>query len=305
MSIGYVSIILSKPDIKMRSCILKNASREHLTMLIQHNIKTLDKMLDFNLENNIYLFRISSGFIPFASHPINKIRWWQKYSKQLLALGDKAKAYGIRLSFHPGQWTTLSSPNRTIVEKSVRDLLYHTRALDAMGLDKSSKIVLHIGGVYEGKTPTIERFIKNYSKLPQNIKERLVIENDDLHYTFRDVLYISKLTGIPVIFDYLHHLLNKDKEEDLSKILRRVRKTWKKKDGIQKIHYSQQAQGKHAGSHSLTIAVPEFLEFYKRLPQPIDIMLEVKDKDLSALKCIAEVKKLNNQLLNIKILKNN
>lgn len=291
MSVGYVSIILSEPDIKMKSCILKNASPEHLSALIEHNITTLDQMLEFNRRHDIRLFRLSSGFIPFASHPINKLRWWQKYSKQFLALGDKAKRYKIRLSFHPGQYTTLSSPNRVIVQKSLKDLQYHARVLDAMGLDSSSKMILHIGGFYEGKKESIERFIKNYSKLPQNIKNRLVIENDDKIYTATEVLYISKRTGAPVIFDYLHHLLNHEGELDTANILQQVRKTWRKKDGVQKIHYSQQAQGKRAGSHSLSIEVPEFVEFYKTLPQPIDVMLEVKDKDLSALKCIAELEK--------------
>ena len=291
MSVGYVSIILSEPDIKMKSCILKNASPEHLSTLIEHNLSTLDQMLEFNRRHDIHLFRLSSGFIPFASHPINKLRWWQKYSKQFLALGDKAKKYKIRLSFHPGQYTTLSSPNRAIVQKSIKDLQYHARVLDAMGLDSSSKMILHIGGFYEGKKESMERFIKNYSKLPQNIKNRLVIENDDKIYTATEVLYISKRTGAPVVFDYLHHLLNHEGELDTANILQQVRKTWHKKDGVQKIHYSQQAKGKRAGSHSLSIEVPEFVEFYKTLPQPIDVMLEVKDKDLSALKCIAELEK--------------
>jgi len=291
MSIGYVSIILSEPDIKMKSCILKNASSEHLSVLIEHNLSTLDQMLEFNCKHDIRLFRLSSGFIPFASHPINKLRWWQKYSKQFLALGDKAKRYKIRLSFHPGQYTTLSSPNEEIVKKSIKDLQYHARVLDAMGLDSSSKMILHIGGGYGDKPTAMERFIKNYSKLPQNIKNRLVIENDDKIYTATEVLYISKRTGAPVIFDYLHHLLNHEGELDTANILQQVRKTWRKEDGVQKIHYSQQAKGKRAGSHSQTIEVPEFVDFYKTLPQPIDVMLEVKDKDLSALKCITELKK--------------
>lgn len=291
MSIGYVSIILSEPDIKMKSCILKNASPQHLSELIEHNLATLDKMLEFNHRHNIHLFRMSSGFIPFASHPVNRLRWWQKYSRQFLALGDKAKKYNIRLSFHPGQYTTLSSPNGDIVRKSVKDLEYHARVLDAMGLDNSSKMILHIGGSYGDKPTAMDRFIRNYNKLPQNIKNRLVIENDDKIYTAKDVLYISGRTGIPVIFDYLHHILNYDGEPDTANIIQQVRKTWHAKDGIQKIHYSQQAIGKQMGSHSITIEVPEFVEFYKTLPQPIDVMLEVKDKDLSALKCIAELEK--------------
>lgn len=102
MSIGYVSLIMSKPGLKMKSCILKNASEERLIFLIKHNIEMLNKILDFNYAHNIFLFRISSGFIPFASHPINKINWCKMFKKEFLKLGEKAKKYGIRLSMHPG-----------------------------------------------------------------------------------------------------------------------------------------------------------------------------------------------------------
>jgi UV DNA damage endonuclease len=64
-------------------------------------------------------------------------------------------------------------------------------------------------------------------------------------------------------------------------------KTWKRIDGPQKIHYSQQNPLKKIGSHSNTIRVNEFIKFYNILKdKSIDIMLEVKDKNLSAIKCI-------------------
>jgi UV DNA damage endonuclease len=291
MNIGYVSIIMSEPGLKMKSCILKNASEENLIKLIKHNLEILDKILDYNFKNKVFVFRISSGFIPFASHPINKIDWCKMFKKDFLALGKKAKKYGIRLSMHPGQYTTLSSPNKNIVKKSILDLKYQTKVLDCMGLDSKNKIILHIGGKYEDKKQSMERFIKEYNKLPQNIKKRLVIENDDRNYTVEDVLYISSQTSIPVLFDYFHHLLNHEGDLNTIEVLKKCMATWKKdRDGIAKIHYSQQAKENISGSHSLTISVPEFLEFYKTLPDNVDIMLEVKDKDISALKCILAAK---------------
>lgn len=293
MSLGYVSIIMSaKPDLKMKSCILKNASKERLIELIKYNLSVLDKMLDYNYENNIFLFRISSGFIPFASHPINKIDWCKMFNKEFKALGEKAKKYGIRLSMHPGQYTTLSSPDPKLIEKSIWDLEYQTGVLDCMELNSTNKIILHVGGKYDNKKTTMDRFIKEYKKLPQNIKNRLVIENDDTNYTAKDILYISKKTRAPVLFDYFHHLLNHEGNLNIEETIKKCGKTWnKKRDGNQKIHYSQQAINKRAGSHSLSICVPEFLEFYKNLPPNIDVMLEVKDKDISALKCIEALKK--------------
>lgn len=292
MNLGYVSIIMSKPNLKMKSCILKNASNERLIELIKYNLNILDKLLDYNYGNNVFLFRISSGFIPFASHPINQIDWCKMFNKEFKAIGYKAKKYGIRLSMHPGQYTTLSSPDPKVVEKSIWDLQYQTGVLDCMDLDSTNKIILHVGGKYDDKKSSMERFISEFKKLPQNIKNRLVIENDDRNYTANDILYISKKTGAPVLFDFFHHILNHEGELNIKKIVKKCGETWnEKRDGKQKIHYSQQATGKKAGSHSTTICVPEFLEFCKLLPPNVDVMLEVKDKDISALKCINALKK--------------
>lgn len=283
MNVGFVGIILDdKAGLRMRSCILKNANEENLKRIIENNLETLDKMLDYLILNNIKLFRISSSFIPFASHPINKLKWWEIYKKEFKALGDKAKKHKIRLSMHPGQYTILSSENMKLTSRSVDDLQYHTTVLDALGMPPCCKVILHIGGIYSDKKATMERFINNYKLLPKNIKNRLVIENDDRCYTAEDVLYISGKTKCPVIFDYLHFLINHD-STDTMQMFNLARKTWRKKDGTQKIHYSQQAEGKKLGSHSQTINPQIFDEFASTLPSDTDVMFEVKDKNISVL----------------------
>lgn len=291
MNIGYVCIILSVPNIKMKSCVLRNASPEHLKELIEHNLKTLDEMLEYNVRNGIHLFRISSGIIPFASHPVNTVEWNKIYKKELEELGEKAKTYKIRLSMHAGQYTLLNTPNPEFLKKSIKDLEYHAKFFDSMKLERSNKVILHVGGVYGDKNESIKRFVSEYKKLPKFIKNRLVIENDDKNYTLEDCLNINKQTGVPIVFDYFHHILNPSLEDkSLREILEIVKKTWKKEDGVLKIHYSQQAEGKSRGSHSQTIDIPPFLEFYSLLPKDVDLMLEVKDKDISAIKCIKEIK---------------
>lgn len=283
MNIGFVGIILNeKNGIQMNTCILRNATEQNLRVIIEKNLQTLDKILDYLIENNIHLFRISSVIIPFASHPVNKIKWWEDYKGKLKELGKKAKKHNIRLSMHPGQYTTLSSLKDDLTEKSILELQYHTTVLDALEMPQCCKVILHIGGTYGDKQGAMERFISNYKKLPKNIKNRLVIENDDKCYTAEDVLYISSKTKCPVIFDYLHFLINHECTDTI-KMLQACRETWKKKDGIQKIHYSQQAEGKRLGSHSQTINPEVFCDFTKILPEDIDIMFEVKDKNISVL----------------------
>lgn len=287
MNIGYACLTVGVYGTKQRTCMMKNATPDVLISLIQSNLESLDKILDYNKQNHIKLFRISSDIIPFGSHPVNRVKWWEIFSENLNAIGRKAKTHGIRLSMHPGQYTVLNSPNEEVVERAVEDLRYHARFLDAIGLGKEHKIILHIGGIYGDKNEAIKRFVQNYRRLDENIRRRLVIENDDRQYSISDVLSIGKSEGIPVVFDNLHHQVNPDVTCSETEWITACAATWKQSDGPQKLHYSQQNEGKRSGSHSATLAVDSFLQFYKSISQQeLDIMVEVKDKNLSALKCI-------------------
>ena len=234
------------------------------------------------------MFRISSDLIPFASRPDYPFFWREQFADRLEKIGEKAKKNAIRLSMHPGQYTVLNSPNNDVVERAIADLDYHSGILDSMGLGSDSKIILHVGGVYQDKKEAINRFIINYSYLKDSVKQRIVLENDDKSYNIQDVLDIGSRLNIPVVFDNLHHFLNHSEMQETNAFwIKECKKTWKESDGFQKIHYSQQELLKKAGSHSSTIRVQEFLDFYKNIErQDIDIMLEVKDKNLSAVKCI-------------------
>lgn len=116
---------------------------------------------------------------------------------------------------------------------------------------------------------------------------RLVIENDDKSYNIGQVLDIGHTLNIPVVYDNLHNqVLPFDESKDDLYWISESSKTWTKVDGAQKIHYSQQDKDKRPGSHSKTIDLAEFIKFTSGLDKNIDIMLEVKDKNLSCVKCI-------------------
>lgn len=291
MKIGYACLTTGLPNMNLKTCIQKNATPEKLEELIAHNLKTLDKMLDYNIGHNILLFRISSDIIPFGSSPVNTLNWREHFAETLAGLGHKAADHGMRLSMHPGQYTVLNSPNSDVVKRAIQDLEYHCIFLDSLGLDKSHKLILHIGGVYGDKTAAVQRFRDNYQMLNDTVKARLIIENDDKLYHIEDVLEIAESEQIPVVFDTLHHQINPPPSH-LNELewLDRCASTWHSSDGTQKIHYSQQAAGKKPGSHSETVYIQPFMNFYHTLGQrDLDIMLEVKDKNLSAMKCITAV----------------
>ena len=298
MNIGYACLTLGVPKADFRSCLLKNADDERLIELIAHNLNSLENIIDYNIRNKIRLFRISSDLIPFGSSPVNRLPWWNLFETQFSVIGAKLKGGNIRVSVHPGQYTVLNSPDKDVVKRAAEDLIYHARVLDALGTNAENKIILHIGGIYGDKVEARRRFEESYEDLDPAIKRRLVIENDDKAYSIADVLVLGTKLGTPVIFDHLHHKVNppegiqkeKSKEEEIADErdwISEAAKTWKEKDGRQKIHYSQQDPGKRPGSHSGTIFTDEFLEFYNMIKNTdIDIMLEVKDKNLSAVKCM-------------------
>ena len=188
---------------------------------------------------------------------------------------------------HPGQYTVLNSPLDEVVRRAIADLEYHAQVLDSLGVDCSHKIILHIGGAYKDKPSAIKRFVAIAKSLSPHVFNRLAIENDDISFHVGDVLEVSAVLGLPVVFDTLHHAVNPHlSEKPVDFWIEACGATWKLCDGNQKIHYSQQNPGKKPGAHSDSIEILTFLDFYRGYQnQQIDVMLEVKDKNISAVKC--------------------
>lgn len=288
MRIGYACQGIGIPDTSLRTCQARNATPALLTEITAHNLGVLKRLLAYNADNGIRMFRITSDLVPFGSSPVNPLPWWDIHRDAFEEIGAFIRQQDIRVSMHPGQYTVLNAKDGDVVHRAVLDLAYHARILDLLGTGPDSKIILHVGGVYGNREEALARFAANYSLLDEAIRRRLIIENDERSYTAGEVLTLGLRLGIPVVFDNLHHALNPG-DESLSDAawIAAARKTWKAPDGNQKIHYSQQAPGRRPGSHSDTIAADVFLDFVHSLDDPKpDIMLEVKDKNLSAVKCV-------------------
>lgn len=285
--IGYACINITLDAPTNKTCRLINATESRLRELIEINLAGLLTILKWNKENNITLFRISSDIIPFASHPINKIDWAKDYKDELLKISNFIKENKMRVSMHPGQYVNINSPNITVVNSSLKELFWHNHFLDALKLDSTHRIILHVGGVYSNKPLSMQNFIKAYKLLPQNLKARLSLENDDKSYTVWDILNINKETGIPLIFDNLHHSINNSatkEDQDIENILKLFFSTWNQKTGRPKIHYSTQKEGGKRGSHANEINQEEFADFYLKYNHlDFDIMFETKNKEKSVL----------------------
>jgi UV DNA damage endonuclease len=284
MKIGYPCINNSVSCNGRKTFRLASYCEEILKETIGNNLDCLQRMLEYNLKHELMFFRIGSEIVPFASHPVCKFNWQKHFQNDFKKIGDFVKKHKMRISMHPGQYTVINSPRKEVVQNAFKDLIYHTEVLDLMGLDKSAKVQIHVGGVYGDKEKAIKDFIQNYRKLPKNVKDRLAIENDDKSYSLKDCLEIHKEIGIPIIFDSFHHeCINNG--EPLDGAIKMAAKTWKKEDGPLMMDYSSQMKGEKKGRHSQSINIKHFKSFLKNKGETnFDLMLEIKDKEKSAVK---------------------
>jgi UV DNA damage endonuclease len=283
MRIGYPCINRSIGCTASRTFRLASYTEERMRDTVQENLSCLEKILAYNVHHGMLFFRITSDLVPFASHPVCTFPWQEEYAGVFEKTGEYIRQHGFRISMHPDQFVLLNAPDKGVLQRSIDDLVYQVQVLDLMGLDNSAKVQVHVGGVYGDKPAAIDRFVHQYDLLDTAIRDRLVIENDERLYTLNDCLAIHDRTGIPVIADTFHHSLCNTGEQ-FTALLDPVRKTWKARDGIPMIDYSSQEPGKRPGAHALHIVAEDFRQFLREtLPADVDIMLEIKDKEKSAL----------------------
>jgi len=283
LRIGYPCINRGIGCTSSRAFRLASYSERRLVETVAQNLDCLESVLRWNAEHGILFFRITSDLVPFASHPVCTYDWARQFHDRFRRLGRLVRRHRMRISMHPDQFVLINALDEAIGQSSVRELGYHARVLDLMGLPASAKLQIHVGGVYGDKPASIVRFVERYRSLPDPIRRRLVVENDDRCYTVADCLEVNRLTGVPVLFDVFHHRVNCS-GESVRDALRRCAATWRKRDGLPMVDYSSQEPGQRRGRHVEHIDIRDFREFLEAVRGiECDVMLEIKDKEESAL----------------------
>ena len=283
MRIGYPCINRTIGCTTNRTFRLASYSDERLLATVGENLACLERVLAWNCEHGLLFFRISSDLVPFASHPVCTAPWQEAFADRFAAIGRSIRGGGMRISMHPDQFNLLNAKDPTILERTIAELGYHVEVLDLLGLGYDAKVQIHVGGVYGDREASIRRFIDVYGRLAHPVRRRLVIENDDGRYSIDDCLRIGAEVGVPVLFDRFHHEIYGTGRQP-GEVLDRVAETWRPADGVPMVDYSTQAPGRRPGAHAETIDRAAFAGFLSESrDRDLDIMLEIKDKEQSAL----------------------
>lgn len=294
--LGFAVKAIGKPGLKSNDA-RRWRNEPHLRVSLGY----LDGIFDHLAAEGIRMYRISSDIAPYVTHPDMPQfhRQIEECGEELATVGARARGLDLRLSMHPSQYIVLNSPDARIADAAVADFVYHARFLDALGTDLDAKIVTHVGGVYGDKPAAMERFAANYERLPEIVRRRLVLENDEVSYSVAEIERVHAMTGIPLIFDILHHRVNREDGRTEADACAACLRSWPE-DQTPKIHYSTQrgtartpragadpeTAPPRAGEHDDWIDPGDFIRFLEEMEgeRRFDAMLEAKAKDVALLR---------------------
>ena len=263
---------------------------ERLAELCRINADALMAALKFCAVHGIGAFRINSQILPVKTHPMAGYEMGElPGSAGLVArfreCGEFARQHHLRLSFHPDQFVVLNSPNPKTLEHSLAELVYQAEVAEWVGADTLN---VHGGGAYGDKVGALRTLRQNIERLPEPVRSRLTLENDDKIYTPTDLLPVCADTGVPLVYDVHHHRCLPD-GLSVAQATEQARTTWKTEPLF---HLSSPLEG-WAGPkperHHDYIDVADFPREW--LGWPLTVEVEAKAKELAVAKLLAELGK--------------
>jgi len=255
--------------------------------LALQNVRDLYKILEWNLENDIYFYRLSSDIIPWASeYEMEELPDYNLILAACMKAGNFAREHGMRLTSHPGPFNKLASPKERVFQLTYKDLKVHGDLFDMIGLPRTpyAKLNIHVGAAYGDKPFALDNFCRNFERLPENVRSRLTVENDDktsLYSTLELYEGVYKRIGIPIVFDYHHHMLHPGGQTE-QEALELALSTWGDIKPV--VHYAESRCVEHNNpkikpqAHSDMIRNP-----FDDYGNEFDVMIEAKHKELALL----------------------
>jgi UV DNA damage endonuclease len=262
---------------------------EYASELGLQNCKDLFEIVKWNNENGFPFFRITSNLFPWSSeYKLEDMPDYHEIGGILANVGKYVSDNNMRITSHPGPFNVLTSPHPHVVTNCITDLSIHGEVFDMIGLSRTpyNKINIHIGGAYGDKESAMKRFCENFERLPDSVKSRLTVENDDKAsmYSVKDLYYgVYKHIGIPIVFDYHHHKFC-DGGLSEQEALEMAISSWPT-DITPATHYSESRREEQEDMSIRVQAHSDYvLNKIETYGNTIDVMVEAKHKELAVKK---------------------
>jgi UV DNA damage endonuclease len=303
MRLGFAVKVLGEPGLKSHDT-RRWQNQPHLSVSLAY----LRDIFVYLNKQNIHMYRMAADLAPYVTHPDLPQFHSQveDSSAELAAVGEMAAEFDLRLSFHLPLVSVLNAQDGRVAQQSARQAEVQAKLLDSMGLGPEAVVVTHVGGVYGDKDSALARFAERYESLPAPVRSRLALENDDQRFSVSDIVWLHQETGIPLVFDYLHHQSYNPQRMEVGRALEMCLRSWS--PGVTpKVHFSSprtamriiQRKASHGQTTSPLLRAPrphqhadfidpfQFIDFVKEarrnaLPE-FDVMLEARAKDLALL----------------------
>jgi UV DNA damage endonuclease len=304
MRFGFAAQVLGQPGLKSHDS-RRWQNQPHLSVSLAY----LRDTLGYLRRQNIRMYRLAAELAPYVTHP--DMPWFHSQidecAIELNAVGQMARADGLRLSFHAPITAVLNALDKATAAKAAAELNALARLLDGLDQGPEAVVILHVGGVYEDRHAARHRFVERYRALPPATCQRLALEHDDERFSVADIAWIHDQTGIPLVYDHLHHRCYNPEKLDVIEALSLCLQSWPR--GVRpKVHFSSPSTAMHVvqrrhpttnarvrvlhppqpNEHADFVHPFEFIAFLRAareaaLPD-FDVMLEVRAKDLALLR---------------------
>jgi len=294
---GYccINLTLSAENITtnrtMREATFRERGLAYVSQIAKKNCTDLAKIIKWNEDNGIKVFRVSSEIFPWASeYEFDELPDIADIRKILSDAGDYAKSVDQRLSFHPGPFNVLGSKNDRVVQKTLKELRFHSEIMDMLNQPQSpqAKINIHVGGAYGNREAAAESWCNNFALLPESVQKRITIENDDKSSMFSTKMlyeWVYKRVNVPIVFDS-HHFECGPQDSSYAEAFEMAFSTWP--DGIRPMcHHSNSKQREDASAPKAAHSDYYYKGFDSR-GKDVDVALECKAKELGLKKFITD-----------------
>jgi len=258
----------------------RNRQLEMVSATILANGHALLAAIAYCADAGIGAFRVNSRIFPLKTHPqvgygLADLPDYGAIEQTYRQAAEQARRHDIRLSFHPDQFTLLSSPDAGVTARSLAELAYHAEAAEYIGADV---LTLHGGGAYGDKPAALARLTEAILRLPEPVRSRLALENDDRIYAPEDLLPICAATGVPFVYDVHHHRCRPD-NLTVGQATERALSTWNREPLF---HLSSPREGWNGANprpHHDFIDIRDLPECWRSLRVTVEV--EAKAKELA------------------------